>query len=392
MQGESRPSCAESLLLPSAQVQPLNFLSIISPKDKPWDVHKLQSEQIAEVLLNGLPHHQRKAARMMSCAENLEFGWSIETSKTGLSELKLKNAWFCRNRECPTCQWRRALMWVSRFYRAFPKIYDDHPEWRYVMLTLTVRNCPVLELRQTIRAMNSAWDRLIKRKIWPAVGFVRALEITRGKDGSAHPHFHCLIAVPPGYFAGKNYLSTVQWATLWQEALRVDYTPICDVRTVKPKTWEKLRRESPLGVQKVMMDEVRTAVLHPSHYDDNGSSKLGGPDSYDEDIDALQPTKLELLLSAVTEVIKYALKPDDMLADPDWLYELSDQLRNARAVALGGELRRYLSEEDPGNLITEDEEGQKENPGGIHFGWREDPRYAQYKRKRDMVNPPSHVR
>jgi len=272
-------------------------------------------------------------------------------------------------------------MWVARFYRAFPKIYEDHPDWRYVMLTLTVRNCSVLDLKKTVTGMNQAWKRLIERKTWPALGFVRSLEITRGKDGSAHPHYHCLLAVPSGYFAGKNYLSTAKWADLWREALRVDYTPICDVRTVKPKVWAKLRRESPLGVKEVMMDEVRNAVLSPACFDQGGSFRLGGPDVYEAEFDAIQPTKLELLMSAVTEVIKYTLKPSDMLADPDWLYELSDQLRNARAVALGGELRKYLSEEEPENFVSEDEDSNVKNSGVVHFGWREDPRYAQYKRK-----------
>ena len=88
------------------------------------------------------------------------------------------------------------------------------------------------------------------------------------------------------------------------------------------------------------------------------------------------------MLSAITEVIKYAVKPSDMIADPGWLLDLSDQLRNARAVALGGILRDYLSEQEPEDLVTENTEANKENPGGIHFGWREDPRFAQYKRKR----------
>lgn len=266
-------------------------------------------------------------------------------------------------------------MWVSRFYHAFPRIYADHPELRYIMLTLTVRNCRVVDLRSTMKDMNAAWDRMVKRRIWPAVGYVRSLEIPRAKDGAAHPHFHCLLAVPPGYFAGKNYINTAAWAHLWQECLRIDYTPICDVRIVKPKAWKELRRTSPLGVHEVMMDEVRHEVLSEAH-----SGLLA---DHDPLLHSIQPTKVEILLSAITEVIKYATKPEDMVADPDWLLELSDQLKNARAVALGGILRDYLSEDEPENLVTEDSEGLRDNPGGIHFGWREDPRFAQYKRKKE---------
>ena len=266
-------------------------------------------------------------------------------------------------------------MWVSRFHCAFPRIYADHPQMRYLLLTLTVRNCSILQLRETITEMNRAWDRLTKRKSWPALGFVRSLEITRGKDGSAHPHFHCLLAVPPSYF-GRNYLSTAKWASMWADALRVDYTPICDVRIIKPKVWAEHRQNSPLGVQEVMMDETRAAITAPHHYNQGG-----GVTTYQADLDAIKPTGWEVMLSAITEVIKYAVKPSDMVADPDWLLELSDQLRNARAVALGGILRKYLSEDEPEDLITENPAQVEENPGGIHFGWREDPRFARYKRK-----------
>lgn len=260
-------------------------------------------------------------------------------------------------------------MWVARFYQAFPKIYVDHPELRYVLLTLTVRNCRVLELRQTIKAMNDAWQRMTQRKFWPAVGFVRSLEVTRAKDGLAHPHFHCLLAVPPGYFTGRKYISTAKWAELWQEALRADYTPICDARAIKPRPWTKLRLESPLGEREVRLDEIRSAVTSPETY-----NLEGGRSAYDALNEAIRPTKVELLLSAITEVIKYSVKPGDMLADPDWLLELSSQLRNARAVALGGLFKRYMKdgdEESEQELLNPADENLQENPGGVYFGWRE---------------------
>lgn len=316
-------------------------LSVISPKDKPWDVHKFQAGRVTEILSEGLPHHQRQSERMWSCARVLNFGWVIE-SGTGGIRLRLKRAWFCRVRHCPVCQWRRSKMWVARFYHAFPKIYADHPDLRYVLLTLTVRNCPVLELRATIQRMNSAWQRLVQRKVWPALGFVRSLEVTRSEDGSAHPHFHCLLAVPPSYF-GKNYLSTARWAALWQEALRIDYTPICDVRLVKPKSWARTRSEGLQG--------------------------------------ALEPAPVDVLLSSITEVIKYAVKPSDMTADASWLLSVVDQLRSTRAVAVGGLFKKYLSDDEPENLVTEEATEVEGNPGGVLFGWRE--QYNRYRREFD---------
>lgn len=252
-------------------------------------------------------------------------------------------------------------MWVGRFYRAFPNIYRDHPQLRYALLTLTVRNCPVLEVRETIQEMNAAWQRLTQRKSWPAVGFIRSLEITRSRDGKAHPHFHVLLTLEPSYF-GRKYLSTAKWAEMWREALRVDYTPICDVRMVKPKPWEELRRKSPLGEAEVRMDEIRTEVVHQA-------------DKFDPLWDTLEPKRTEVIMSAIKEVIKYAVKPSDMVADPNWLLTLASELKNSRAVALGGVLRKYIEETKE---ITPEEEAELEG-ADIHFGWRE--QLERYQRK-----------
>jgi hypothetical protein len=244
--------------------------------------------------------------------------------------------------------------------------------------------------------MNTAWHRLINRKAWPGLGFVRSTEVTRGswvikstgklipakkvysiplelrelKDNTtAHPHYHCLIAVPPGYMKGQKYLSTAKWANLWQECLRSDYTPICYANVVKPKDyselkgktiWEPEQEKFELGLDEVR-NSVRDAVLAADEHE------------------PFEVSKLEYIFSAIKEVVKYAVKPDDMLLDPEWLIELSTQLKNSRAVALGGEFKKYLSEDEPTQqeLVGESEKNQ-ENDGGVFFGWRE--RLERYQR------------
>lgn len=123
------------------------------------------------------------------------------------------------------------------------------------------------------------------------------------------------------------------------------------------------------------MDEVRNAIITPETFNEGG-----GREFYDADFEALRPTPVEVLLSSITEVIKYAVKPSDMVADPDWLLTLTDELRNARAVAIGGIFRKYLSDEEPQNLVAENEDEISKNPGGVLFGWRE--QYNRYKRER----------
>lgn len=353
--------CSGSLSTLSDQDQPSNFLSVISPKDKPWDIHKLQAVQVSEALALGLPHHQKQADRMRQCAQGLEFGWSLLSPETGEMGLRLKSVKFCRVRHCPVCQWRRSLMWVARFYQAFPRIFQDHPEMRYIFLTLTVRNCGIQELRQTITAMNAGFQRLVQRKTWPALGYARSLEITRSKDGQAHPHFHCLLAVPPGYFVGRKYLSQRKWALLWQNALRVDYSPVCDVRIVKPKPLPQYMSE---GLPDPDMAALRSGIQE---------GNLNHAANVIEQAEALK--------AAIAETIKYSVKPEDMLADAEWLREMADQLRNCRQIALGGIFKQYLTEEEPEDLVSEDSAAIEENTGGVFFGWRE--RYARYAREKN---------
>lgn len=320
------------------------FLSDYLPKDKKkrknksFDTHKAFGDQVATTLKESDKlSHQKQGKRISECAQNLEFGWVLLSTATGLVKLLLKSAWFCRVRHCPICQWRRSLMWISRFFDAIPRIYEAYPDMRYIMLTLTVRNCSISELRAIVNQMNKAFERLTKRKIFPALGFVRCLEVTRGNDDSAHPHFHILLAVPPSYFSGGSrgsYLSKDAWSVLWQEAMRLDYKPVVDVRIVKPRT-EKLVE----GIPDALPDPVKS------------------------------------LMSAITEVVKYTTKPSDMVKDKAWLLEMVDQMRNVRAVALGGIFKQFLKEsEDNEDLVTASEsENEKAvtNEGGLHFGWFE---------------------
>ncbi|MCE4093435.1 protein rep, partial [Klebsiella pneumoniae] len=78
-----------------------------------------------------------------------------------------------------------------------------YPDSRWMFLTLTVRNCAIGELGDTLSRMNTAFQRLKDRKVQ---GWIRTTEVTRGSDGSAHPHFHTLMMVPPGMLNGKSYV------------------------------------------------------------------------------------------------------------------------------------------------------------------------------------------
>lgn len=311
------------------------YLSDYNANDKPWDEHRGLCDEVGGLYAAAL-EFERYAARMADCSGLLRFGWS-DNPKTGETRLRLRNAQFCRVRNCPVCQWRRSLMWQARFYQSLSKLVESYPSARWVFLTLTVRNCAIAELSSTLSAMNSAFQRLKDRKEFkPVLGWIRTVEVTRGKDSSAHPHFHTLMMVPPSWFT-RDYVKHFRWVSLWQDCLRVAYEPNVDIRPVKIKKSCEGQNE-PLA-------------------------------------DALQ--------RAVSETLKYAVKPTDMTADPDWFLELTRQTFKRRFVATGGALKDVLKleEESDADLALSDSspDGEADDGSRLAFAWGS--KEKRYKRE-----------
>jgi plasmid rolling circle replication initiator protein Rep len=302
------------------------YLSDVSPRHKPWDQHRSEADDVTQIFASSpTTQHQRYAERVDNCAQYIGFVHDPLADKK--NKLKLQTAWFCHVRHCPVCQWRRSLMWQAKVYRALPLLRRDYPDTRFLFMTLTIRNCEVEKLRTTLEAMAEGWKRLTQLRTWPARGWVRAVEITRSqRDRSAHPHYHCLLMVAPAYFQG-DYLKQEEWAKLWQQSLRINYRPVVDIRAVKLALVPDTRRVNP-------------------------------------------PPKN--MWAAVAEILKYAVKPSDMIRDHDWFLGLVDQLYHTRSVAIGGILKRYIKEREQETLLSEPgeepAEGTKEQ---LFFGWKQ---------------------
>jgi hypothetical protein len=145
-----------------------------------------------------------------------------------------------------------------------------------LLLTITVRNCPLMELGATLDHIHKSWDRMAKRVFFPTTYWTRRTEVTigrltRGEDVpapglrngrlrsapppipgdptvkdcgpkhlasvmglGAHPHMHILLLVPPSYFH-KTYVSQRSWQSQWRDAAQLDYDPIIDVRRAYAK-------------------------------------------------------------------------------------------------------------------------------------------------------------
>jgi hypothetical protein len=152
--------------------------------------------------------------------------------------------------------------------------------------------------------------------------------------------------VNPSYFT-HGYLSQEKWKQLWKDCLRLDYDPVVDIRKVKPK---------------------KQSVDSTVYSNVNATAK---------------DSEVNSIILGILEVVKYCVKPDDLVKDPEWLLELTKQMHKTRSIGLGGIFKKYLSEYEPEDLINadiEDEVELKDEDMMLIFDWGEIVRrYTQRK-------------
>lgn len=236
----------------------------------------------------------------------------------------------CRVRNCPVCQRARSSRLFFQMKPALEQINAENPTYRWVFLTLTVENCPITKLRETIKHMNTAWSRLLKVKELSCVkGWLRNVEVTRGKsdENSAHPHFHVLLCVPSYYFKSR-YISQEKWGELWRDALRVDYVPMVNVQAVK---------------------------------------------------------QIDKGIAELTKVTTYSVKPSELVDErgADWLHELHAQIDKLRFIASGGLVKQAIAK---GKNEVKFDENDVETIAKDDFDWNKEKRGYELK-KYDEISP-----
>jgi plasmid rolling circle replication initiator protein Rep len=279
-------------------------------KNTPWNKHRQFAERV--MLHYTGSEFERYAERIALCSQLLEF--DLQAAENDGIRLQLRAARFCRVRHCPVCQWRRSLRWKAKAYQILPKVIEQYPTHRWLFMTLTQKNIHITKLRETLTEMNQSFKRMVGRKIFPGIGWLRATEVTKGNHNTAHPHFHCLLMVRPSYFS-HNYIKQSEWVELWRDCLRLDYNPIIDIRAVKK--------------------ELDPSVLVP-------------------------------------ELLKYCTKESDMVADREWFLELTQQLHNMRAISTGGVLKEYLRDLEADSLesVDTDLDSAVQEYEQVLFGWQ----------------------
>lgn len=340
----------EEIFLPEQELHDIDSRG----KERDWQGKKMRNELLAAA------YHdidRKKESRLRECGKVLTY----RVYEDGTKQLDSMSS--CRVRLCPICTWRRSL----KIFAQTKEIVDTIAErygYRWVMLTLTIKSVDASHLSSCLDQLLQGWNRLMQLKAVKAVckGWYRSLEIVHDcnpfitqamwdgdkerhiksrkawykahgyKVGDVnpnydlyHPHFHALICVSPSYFAGRAYIKQAAWGELWQDALRVDYTPRVDIRSVKGATMEEIS-------------------------------------------------------SAVCEVAKYAAKDSDYIVPDDWdltvetVKTLDEALNGRRLVAYGGIMRlikRELGQDDgeDGDLVHVGDEEAKEGKYRLVSYW-----------------------
>lgn len=203
-------------------------------------------EQKKEKNFNFVPFMLGKASvnmltRIDSCGQDLLFAANEDKSKH-----RLYRGYFCGNRWCPYCAWRKARKDSVKLSVMMSAIKDIY-RYEYLFVTLTTPNVPAEKLEGEIRHFNSSFLKMMKRKRFrgwgekrsgePYKGFVKGymkkLEVTYNQDrNDFNPHLHVLIAVKKSYF-NHDYLKKSEWLSIWQDVTGQPEITQVDVKRVK---------------------------------------------------------------------------------------------------------------------------------------------------------------
>lgn len=329
-------------------------------KERPWKEKKMANELLA---LAYDDVDTAKAARLRECGKFLTYRVYADGTK------HLDRMSSCRVRLCPICTWRRSLVNFANNIAICRYVEQQQPRG-WLLCTFTLKRCSADQLNGQIDRILYAYKKLmLNTRVKKAVkGSYRGVEIThdveeyitpetmrrRGKSlkkqglhvgdlnptfDSYHVHIHAIFSVNISYFKNNVYLNADDWTAAWQQAADVDYTPIVNVKRIKP--------------------------------DATGS-----------------------IAGAVGEVSKYATKENDIIVPHDWdltvetVKVLDKALANRRFVSYGGELlkaKRALSLQDADKAdlthIGTDEPDSGETYKTVTYWWYSG--YRQYGTRKE---------
>ena len=223
----------------------------------------------------------------------------------------IKRATLCRDRFCPICGWRLSMKRYVKMLKIINGLMKQNKDCEWQFVTLTVKNCKIEELKDTMQEMSRTWNSIASSKPFKRniLGTARSVEITYNqRTKEFHPHYHIL--------------------TIWKP----DFTP------------------SNLIVDK-WMSSIRLTVSEKAQCTESIKNL-----HYTEEKDSEEDIK-----NAILEVYKYSIKDNELLEMPlKTLKILNFQLKGKRMTSLTGIIKQYAKTIGADNLEELDEDEQEE--------------------------------
>lgn len=267
--------------------------------------------------------------RSENCASFLQFA-RYENAESQVKKI-LKSARFCKHRFCAMCQYRKSRKVSLETISRIEQMRENIRGLRAILLTLTVPNCAIKDLNETVKKMSKAFDNFMKRKNIKKVclGYVRALELfgDHTKVGEAHPHYHILFLVKHSYFGSRDYLTQKDFSKLWTDCYKSPVNLVVDVRKIKAK---KVKVNDEKSVER---DAFTSSILEVCKYSLKASSISA---QSDDDIKELLKQTSHIRSYAISEsILQYKPKLEELdlsvwhyVCDEYFRYNKKEQVYN----------------------------------------------------------------
>lgn len=175
--------------------------------------------------------------RIKDCGSWLEF-----ISDETFEHQRLYRAYFCGDRFCPYCNFRKSRRRSVEISTLLKYLKDEGNE--FVLLTLTAPNVSSDDLKNEIERYSKSFTKMIKRKQFKQSinGYIKNLEITYNrKSKTYHPHLHVILSVDKSYFTNpKKYISKASYLKFWQQAMNDNNITQVDVRKINTNDYKAI--------------------------------------------------------------------------------------------------------------------------------------------------------
>lgn len=154
--------------------------------------------------------------KISNCSAQVQVHYNFNTEKLGMVRFR------CKNRFCPICNHVKSSTLATYINSQYDALEADY---HIISLTLTVRNVSLYDLKNTQKAMFTAFRKA--QQVWryslPEYAGLRTYEVTYSHTlKNYHPHFHSLLLFPKSVPLEK--LSTFDFGGLFARYLPDELT------------------------------------------------------------------------------------------------------------------------------------------------------------------------